>query len=81
MNDFEKLKNEMKKGDNSENIKSLVGSEEAKRISKMINSEELKKAAVTGDKEKLESILGKVLNTDEGKVLLKKIGEKFESNP
>lgn len=78
MNGFDKMQNELKNSNKSKAIENLAASAEAKRIGKMIDGDELKKAAAAGDKEKLTSILGKVMDTEDGKKLLKIIGENFK---
>lgn len=78
MNDFDKIQNEIKNSNKSKAIENLAASSEAKRIGKMINGDELKKAAATGDKEKLTSILERVMNTEDGKKLLSEISENFK---
>lgn len=81
MNDFDKIKKEMLNKENSKKVEKLAGSEEAKRISQMINVDDLKKAATSGNKDMLQSILGKVLASEDGKKLVEKIGENFGKNP
>lgn len=81
MNELEKMKNELMNGDKAKKVENLAGSEEAKRISRMIDKRELKKAVETGNKDKLGSLIGKVLETEDGKKLMRDIGESFGKNP
>ncbi|NLW65270.1 MAG: hypothetical protein GXY26_03440 [Clostridiales bacterium] len=75
MGDFEKLRKELLNGDKAQKVKNIVNSAEGKRIGKNIDGEALRKAAESGDQETLSNILGKVLSTDDGKDLVRRIEE------
>lgn len=77
MGDFEKLSKEFMKNGKANSFNDLVGSAEGKKIGKMIDGEKLKKAAMSGDKETVSEIVGKVMATEEGQKLFKMINERF----
>lgn len=75
MSDFDKLKKELLSGDKAKKVNKIVNSPEGKRIGKMVDGDALKKAAQSGDEKTVNNILGKVLATDDGKELVRRIGE------
>ncbi len=77
MSDLEKMSKELFKGSKSGMVNDVVNSKEGKNIGKMIDGNALKKAAVEGDKDTLNKILGQVLSTEDGKALFKKISDSF----
>lgn len=75
MSNFEELQKELLNGDKAKKVKKIVNSDEGKRIGKTIDGEALRKAAASGDQVALGNILSKVLSTDDGKALVRRIGE------
>lgn len=77
MSDFEKMSKELLTGGKKGAVNSVVNSKEGKNISKMVDGKALKKAAMEGDQETLNRILGQVLSTEDGKAFVRKISESF----
>lgn len=75
--DFEKIKNEVLNGKDTEKVKNIADSDIARRIGKSMDAQELRRAAQSGDSKALGSILEKVLSTPDGKELMKKVEENF----
>jgi hypothetical protein len=73
--DFEKIGKELARSGKIDRLKTMAGSEDAKRLSAMLDAEAVKTAAMNGDAEMLRGILDKVLGTDEGRRLAQQLSD------
>ena len=69
MRDMESMGLELLKGKDPEQLRRLAESEDGKRLSTMLDAGEAEQAVRSGDAKQLQSLLRKVLATEEGRRL------------
>ena len=77
MSELDKLLKELMSSGKAGQLQNIAKSPEVANLGKMIDTQALKKAAASGDQAALSDILRKVLSTEEGKALMKKVGDNF----
>lgn len=78
MRDLENIGKQLQKSGKANELRSLAESPEGKRISEMLDAKTVEQAAKSGDTAALQEILRKVLSTDDGKALARKLGAMME---
>ena len=78
MQNFESLSRELERRGKTEEIKKIAQSSDGQRISGMIDPQAVEKAARGGDTESLKNMLGRILETPEGKRLAEKLKKAME---
>ena len=73
MEDLEALEQRLLSGENGAALRSLAGSEEAKRLARKLSAARAGEAVRSGDGAALRALLETVLSTDEGKALAAKL--------
>ena len=73
MRDMEELGRELLKGKDPEQLRRLAESEDGKRLETMLDAGEAERALRSGDAAQLQSLLRKVLSTDEGRRLAERL--------
>lgn len=79
MRNFEEIGRELERQGKTDEIKRIADSAEAAGLTKMINASELERAAKNGDSAALQSMLSKVLSTDEGRRLAESVKKMMQS--
>ncbi len=79
MQDFENISRELERRGKADAIKKLASSPDGQRISGMIDPQAVEKAARGGDAESLKNMLGKILETPEGKRLAENVRKMMEN--
>ena len=79
MQNFETLSRELERRGKTEEINKLAQSRDGQRISGMIDPQAVEKAARGGDTESLKNMLGKILETPEGKRLAESVKKMMEN--
>lgn len=78
MQNFETLSRELERRGKTEEIKKIAQSRDGQRISGMFDPQAIEKAARGGDTESLKNMLGKILETPEGKRLADSVRKMME---
>lgn len=73
--DIAKFERELEKSGRADKLRSLADTPEGRRISAMFDAQAVEDAARRGDADALRDILGRVLNTEDGKRLSALLGE------
>lgn len=79
MQNFEQLSRELERRGKTEEINKLAQSRDGQRISGMIDPQAIEKAARGGDTESLKNMLGRILETPEGKRLAESVKKIMEN--
>ena len=79
MQNFEQLSRELERRGKTEEINKLAQSRDGQRISGMIAPQAIEKAARGGDTESLKNMLGKILETPEGRRLAESVKKMMEN--
>ena len=79
MQNFEALSRELERRGKTEEIKKIAQSSDGQRISGMIDPQAVEKAARGGDTESLKNMLGRILETPEGKRLAESVKKIMEN--
>ena len=79
MQNFEALSRELERRGKTEEIKKIAQSSDGQRISGMTDPQAVEKAARGGDTESLKNMLGRILETPEGKRLAESVRKMMES--
>ena len=79
MQNFEQLSRELERRGKTEEINKLAQSRDGQRISGMIDPQAVEKAARGGDTESLKNMLGRILETPEGKRLAESVKKIMEN--
>ncbi|MDY4488838.1 MAG: hypothetical protein SPE18_12445 [Candidatus Limivicinus sp.] len=79
MQNFEQLSRELERRGKTEEINKLAQSRDGQRISGMIDPQAVEKAARGGDTESLKNMLGRILETPEGKRLAESVKKMMEN--
>ena len=79
MQNFESLSRELERRGKTEEINKLAQSRDGQRISGMIDPQAVEKAARGGDTESLKNMLGRILETPEGKRLAESVKKMMEN--
>jgi hypothetical protein len=75
---LEEMKRELAASGKTSQLKKMASSPEAERLAKTIDKNALKSAAARGDEKALGQMLQKVLSTEDGQALLKKVSRNFD---
>ena len=78
MQNFETLSRELERRGKTEEIKKIAQSSDGQRISSMLDPQAMEKAAQGGDTESLKNMLGKILETPEGRRLAESVRKMME---
>lgn len=78
MQNLENIGRELERMGKGDAIKKLASSADGKRLSGMIDPQAVEKAARGGNAEELRSMLGKILETPEGKRLAENVKKMME---
>lgn len=78
MQNFETLSRELERRGKTEEIKKIAQSPDGQRISSMLDPQAMEKAARGGDAEGLKNMLGKILETPEGRRLAERVRKMME---
>lgn len=78
MQNFEALSRELERRGKTEEIKKIAQSSDGQRISSMLDPQAMEKAAQGGDTESLKNMLGKILETPEGRRLAESVRKMME---
>ena len=79
MQNFEQLSRELERRGKTEEINKLAQSRDGQRISGMIDPQAVEKAARGGDTESLKNMLGRILETPEGRRLAESVKKMMEN--
>ena len=79
MQNFESLSRELERRGKTEEIKKIAQSSDGQRISGRIDPQAVEKAARGGGTESLKNMLGRILETPEGKRLAESVRKMMES--
>ncbi|MDR1131090.1 MAG: hypothetical protein LBL15_01570 [Oscillospiraceae bacterium] len=74
---FDKMSKELMSGGKAEELRKAANSAEVKKIAGMVDGAALKRAVEAGDNDTINRVLDRVLATEEGKSLAKKVSESF----
>jgi len=78
MQNLETISRELERRGKAEEIKKIASSPDGQRISGMLDPQAVEKAARGGDAESLKNMLGKILETPEGKRLAESVRKMME---
>ena len=78
MQNFEALSRELERRGKTEEIKKIAQSSDGQCISSMLDPQTMEKAARGGDTESLKNMLGKILETPEGRRLAESVRKMME---
>ena len=79
MRNYEEIGRELERRGKADEIKRIAQSADGQRLSQMIDPTEIEQAAKNGDSAALQSMLSRVLSTDEGKRLAESVKKMMQS--
>ena len=79
MRNYEEIGRELERRGKADEIKRIAQSADGQRLSQMIDPAEIEQAAKNGDSAALQSMLSRVLSTDEGKRLAESVKKMMQS--
>ena len=79
MRNYEEIGRELERRGKAGEIKRIAQSADGQRLSQMIDPTEIEQAAKNGDSAALQSMLSRVLSTDEGKRLAESVKKMMQS--